>query len=86
MLHTQMVGIVVMTGDRDNDIKSVASVLNEIGVVGLNIEVATDNERYLVDMGHGYEEDWPSQTQGPIIGGTFRSIDLRQRVLNEQYT
>ena len=45
-----MIGIVVMTGDRDNDIKSVASVLNEIGVGGLNIEVATDNERYLVDM------------------------------------
>ena len=39
-----------MTGDRDNDIKSVASVLNEIGVGRLNIEVATDNERYLVDM------------------------------------
>ena len=32
MLHTQMMGIVVMTGDRDNDTKSVASVLNEIGV------------------------------------------------------
>ena len=45
-----MMGIVVMTGDRDNDIKPVASVLNEIGVGGLNIEVATDNERYLVDM------------------------------------
>ena len=50
MLHTQMMGIVVVTGDRDNDIKSVASVLNEIGVGGLNIEVATYNERYLVDM------------------------------------
>ena len=50
MLQTQMMGIVVMTRDRDNDIKSVASVLNEIGVGGLNIEVATDNERYLVDM------------------------------------
>ena len=50
MLHTQMMGIVVMTGDRDSDVKSVASVLNEIGVGGLNIEVATDNERYLVDM------------------------------------
>ena len=46
MLHTQMMGIVVMTGDRENDIKSVASVLNEIGVGGLNIKVATDNERY----------------------------------------
>ena len=50
MLHIQMMGIVVMTGDRDNDIKSVASVLNEIGVGGLNVEVATDNERYFVDM------------------------------------
>ena len=50
MLHTQMMGIVVMTGDRDSDVKSVASALNEIGVGGLNIEVATDNERYLVDM------------------------------------
>ena len=38
-----------MTGDRDNDVKSVVSVLNEIGLGGLNIE-ATDNERYLVDM------------------------------------
>ena len=78
-----MMGSVVMTGDRDNDIKSVASVLNEIGVEGLNIEVATANERYLVDMiSRGL---WPSRTQGPIIGGKFRSIDLRQRVLNDQY-
>ncbi len=50
MLHTQMRGIVVMTGDRENDVKSLASVLNEIGVGGLNIEVATDNERYRVGM------------------------------------
>ena len=81
MLHTQMMGIVVMTGDRDNDIKSVASVLNEIGVGGLNIEVAKEN----VILWTWYQEDLPSQTQGPIIGGTFRSIDLRLRVLNEQY-
>ena len=40
--------IVVVTGNHENDIKSVASDLNEIG--GLNIEFATDNERYLVDM------------------------------------
>ena len=45
-----MLGIVVVTGDRENDVKSVASVLNEIGVGGLNIEVATDNEPYLVDL------------------------------------
>ena len=50
MIHTGMLGIVVVTGDRGNDVKSVASVLNEIGVGGLNIEIATDNEPYLVDL------------------------------------
>ena len=45
-----MLGIVVVPGDRENDVKSVASLLNEIGVGGLNIEVATDNEPYLVDL------------------------------------
>ena len=50
MIHTGMLGIVVVTGNKDNDVKSVASVLNEIGVGGLNIEVATDNERYLIDL------------------------------------
>ena len=44
MIHTGMLGIVVVTGNRENDVKSVASVLNEIGVGGLNIEIATDNE------------------------------------------
>ena len=50
MIHTGMLGIVVVTGNKENDVKSVASVLNEIGVGGLNIEVATDNERYLIDL------------------------------------
>ena len=36
MIHTGMLGLVVITGDRENDIK--------------NIEVATDNERYLMDL------------------------------------
>ena len=49
MIHPRMLGMVVITGDRENDIKPTASVLNEIGVGGFNIEVATDNERYLVD-------------------------------------
>ena len=49
MIHTGMLGIVVVTGNKENDVKSVASVLNEIGVGGL-IEVATDNERYLIDL------------------------------------
>ena len=42
--------MVVITGNRESDIKSIASVLNEIGVGGLNIEVATDNEGYLKDL------------------------------------
>ena len=50
MIHTGMLGIVVVTGNRENDVKSVASVLNEIGVGGLNIEIATDNEPYLMDL------------------------------------
>ena len=50
MIHTGMLGMVVITGDRENDIKSIASVPNEIGAGGLNIEVSTDNERYLVDL------------------------------------
>ena len=50
MIHTGMLGIVVVTGNRENDIKSVASVLNEIGVGGLNIEIAADNEPYLMDL------------------------------------
>ena len=37
MIHTGMMGMVVITGSRDSDIKSIASVLNEIGVGGLNI-------------------------------------------------
>ena len=45
-----MMGIVVVTGNCGNDVKSIASGLNETGVAGLNVEVGTDNERYLVDM------------------------------------
>ena len=43
MIHTGMLGIVVMTGNCENDIKSVASVLNQTGAGGLNIEITTDN-------------------------------------------
>ena len=50
MIHTGMLEIVVVTGNRENDVKSVASILNEIGVGGLNIEIATGNELYLIDL------------------------------------
>ena len=47
MIHTGMLGIVVVTGNRENDVKSVASVLNEMGVGGLNIEVASSPSKLL---------------------------------------
>ena len=50
MIQTGVAGMVVFGGDREKDIKSVVSVLNEIGVGGLNLEVATDNEQYLVNL------------------------------------
>ena len=79
MIHTGMLGIVVVTGNRENDVKSVASVLNEIGVGGLNIEIATDNEPYLMDL---VEKGLRKSNARPIIGGTSWSTDLRRRVLN----
>ena len=54
MVHTGMVGMMVCGGDRERDVQSTASVLNEIGVGGLSVEVATDNEaalKYLVERG-----------------------------------
>ena len=47
MVHTGMVGMVVCGGDKERDVQSTASVLNEIGVGGLSVEVATDNEALL---------------------------------------
>ena len=35
---------------REKDVKSTVSVLNEIGVGGLSLEVATDNEAYLLNL------------------------------------
>ena len=34
-------------GDKERDVQSTAAVLNEIGVGGLSVEVATDNEAAL---------------------------------------
>ena len=52
MIQTGMVGMVVLGGDREADVKSTVSVLNEIGVGGLSLEVATDNEPYLTNLMH----------------------------------
>ena len=50
MIQTGMIGMVVLGGDRERDVKSTVSVLNEIGVGGLSLEVATDNEAYLLNL------------------------------------
>ena len=39
MIQTGMIGMVVLGGDREKDVKSTVSVLNEIGVGGLSLEV-----------------------------------------------
>ena len=50
MVHTGMVGMVVCGGDKERDVQSTAAVLNEIGVGGLSVEVATDNEAALKSL------------------------------------
>ena len=50
MVHTGMVGMVVCGGDKERDVQSTAPVLNEIGVGGLSVEVATDNEAALKSL------------------------------------
>lgn len=50
MIQTGVAGMVVLGGDREKDVRSTISVLNEIGVGGLNLKVATDNEPYLVNL------------------------------------
>ena len=67
MVHTGMVGMVVCGGDKERDVQSTASVLNEIGVGGLSVVVATDYEaalKSLVERGlsasaaRGYQEKY----------------------------
>ena len=50
MVHAGMVGMVVCGGDKERDVQSTAAVLNEIGVGGLSVEVATDNEAALKSL------------------------------------
>ena len=50
MVHTGMVGSVVCGGDRKCDVQVTAPVLNEIGVGGLSVEVATDHEAGLKSL------------------------------------
>ena len=50
MVHTGMVGSVVCGGDRKCDVQVTAPVLNEIGVGGLSVEVATDHEAALKSL------------------------------------
>ena len=50
MFATGMLGMVVMSGDREKDVRRVMSVMNEIGVGGLNLEVVMDNEASLQSL------------------------------------
>ena len=50
MFATGMLGMVVMSGDREKDVRRVVSVMNEIGVGGLNLEVVMDNEAFLQSL------------------------------------
>ena len=50
MVHTGMAGTVVCGGDKERDVQSTASLLNEIGIGGLSVEVATDNEAALKSL------------------------------------
>ena len=82
MVHTGMVGMVVCGGDRERDVQSTASVLNEIGVGGLLVEVATDNEaalKYLVERGLA-----ASAARG-ITGETSLRQDPRQKASREPF-
>ena len=50
MFATGMLGMVVMSGDRERDVRRVVSVMNEIGVGGLNLEIVMDNESSLQSL------------------------------------
>ena len=80
MVHSGMV-MVVCGGDRERDVQATASVLNEIGVGGLSVEVATDNEaalKYLVERGlaasaaRGYH--WRNSEARPQAKGIERAV------------
>ena len=47
MYATGMLGMVVMSGDREKDARAIVSVMHEIGVGGLNVEIVMDNESSL---------------------------------------
>ena len=44
MIQTGVIGAVVMTGQRDQDVRSTVAVLSEMGVGGQAVELITDNE------------------------------------------
>ena len=50
MFAPGMLGMVVMSGDREKDVRRAVSVMNLIGVGGLNLEVVMDNEASLQSL------------------------------------
>ena len=81
MVHTGMVGMVVCGGDKERDMQSTAAVLNEIGVGGLSVEVATDNEAALKSL----KEALQLVQHEAITGGTFQMQDPRQKASREPF-
>ena len=75
MVHTGMVGMVVCGGDKERDMQSTGAVLNEIGVGGLSVEVATDNEAALKSL----KEALQLVQHEAITGGTFQRQDPGKR-------
>ena len=61
--------------------QSTASVLNEIGVGGLSVEVATDNEAALKSL---VERGLSVQLEA-ITGETFQRQDPRQKASKEPF-
>ena len=66
----------VCGGDKERDVQSTASLLNEIGVGGLSVEVATDNEAALKSL---LKEILQQVQHEAITGETFQRQDPGKR-------
>ena len=71
MIHSGMMGMVV-TGNRENDIKSIASVLNEIGVGGARANLnggELDEKPSLRDDGQYCDRDIKDSSPHLLLSG-----------------
>jgi hypothetical protein len=77
-----MVGSVVCGGDREWDVQVNAPVLNEIGVGGLLVEVATDHEAALKSL---VERGLTASLARGYHWKTFQRQDPRQEAEREPF-